>query len=979
MMNFLDLSAASEEERRLIREILSDTSVVNIAEPPPSSQPFKSNSQNHHHHHQQHINFSSNSNNCQHTISNNNNNPTSDGLTAPQNHHRNNNYNNINNSSAGTSGNSSSSGGNTNNDNSSSSQQRKNIHSSNNVNSINNISGSHRNNGLKNSSNVASGVNNIHHQHYPIQYAPQLPSSDPSSTPHFHNMNVNNSNTSNINNHNASNSSLNSQLNQHQQQQQQQQHNQRTNNGQINERLRTGLNNNNISHSSSTSTSNHINNTNNSTNIAVTSNSGLIPIAPNLDQHHVNTMPLNFYNHHTTSQMHHQVPTRMQTAKSDHKSGSLKNSQQYHSEVTSTSIQNTTIGAPSVPPSAQMPAIAGDINTVIGMDMASTQPTGYAMQPHVTAFGPPHQIYGGPPMFQPNYYLIPYPTSAYMPYNILPPNSVVPPRQQVPLQSNQHPNANASPSTHPRSHSQHMSQQQQNPETFTTSNSQVNQQQSSKDDNVLKKDVIPSHQSQNMKKNCSERELSDIQRNSSVIKTPFKPVNAQNDNRLMLQKSDKTKKIPQGPDLQFGSDPKISEGPLNTREYDVANNEKTTKLVPNFKPSNISRANPLNMPKNKNVPNIKNDVQVQKVDPEDISAQNNLSKLHGSNRDIQDHSRDTIKYQDARFPTANHKTSGEDTVKVSSDEGFDTQSSLDLSKRSQESTTTSADNSKSSPENCNKSTPERVSQDSSRSNDVKANEAPSRTGGPWASSKSWADLFKRGGDAIAGLPLNGEVEHNSGSENSDDDNRNHRLVSSMKVDTINRVSGLGRSSKEQRSQEIAKRALDKMAPVLAQKIGSITLKHALPFLKPRGFINKGNGCYINATLQALIACPPFYNLMKEIGDLKVTRRDNSCTPILDSFAEFFLNFPPLDSSKKNKQSSASLDQKTHISTIQAEAIEPKCIYNVLGQIKSECLRGKSQIYELFVKLSSWFTLTNLSSFSSEQVHKKTQRNSCLQF
>lgn len=914
MMNFLDLSAASEEERRLIREILSDTSVVNIAEPQPSSQPFKINSQKH----QQHNDFSSNSINCQDTICNNNN-PASDVLTAPQNHHRINNHN----SSSSCSSNSITSNN--------SSQQRKNIHNSNNINNISNISGSNRNNGLQISGNVASGANNIHQQHYPIRYAPPLPSSDSSSsTPHFHNINVDNTSTSNTNNHNPSNSSLNSQLNQ------QHQHNQCTNNnGQSGERLRSGLNN---SNNGNNSTSNHIN-TNDGTNIAVTSPSGLTPLAQNLGQHHGNNMPLNFYNHHTTSQLHHQVPSRMQTAKSDHKSSNLKNSQQYHSEVTSTSMQNTTTGAQSVPLTAQMPTIAGDMNSVINMDMASTQQPGYAMPPHVTAYSSPHHIYGGPPIFQPylNHYLIPY--NPYMPY-VLPHNpSVVQTqsaRQQVPPQSNHAPSTNASSSAHSRSHLQHISQQQ-NPEQFTTSNNnnQNNQQQSNKDDNVLKKDVNPSHQLQNMKKNCSERELSDIQKSSPVIKTPTKQINNQQSSssicRSLLQKSDKGKNIPQRTEPPSENEPEI--GTItNSQEFDVANNDKTTKVVSNLKSSNISRASALNIAKNKSAPNTKTDIQVQKVEPESISAQ---TKLQLPNQDIQvDHSRDSVKHHDSRFSTDNHKTDGDDTVKVSSDEGFDTQSSLDLSKRSQESTITSNDNLKSSPENCNKSTHERGAQESQESNEVKAIEVPSRAGGAWASSKSWADLFKRGGDTFSASSVNGEAEHNTGSENSDDDDRNHRLVNSMKVDTV------GRNSKEQRSQEVAKRALDKMAPILAQKINSINLKHALPFLKPRGFINKGNGCYINATLQALIACPPFYNLMKEIGDLKVTRRENSCTPILDSFADFFLNFPPLDSNKKNKQSSTSLDQKTHISTIQAEAIEPKCIYNVLGQIKSECLKGK---------------------------------------
>lgn len=42
------------------------------------------------------------------------------------------------------------------------------------------------------------------------------------------------------------------------------------------------------------------------------------------------------------------------------------------------------------------------------------------------------------------------------------------------------------------------------------------------------------------------------------------------------------------------------------------------------------------------------------------------------------------------------------------------------------------------------------------------------------------------------------------------------------------------------------------------------LKHSAPALQPRGLSNRNNWCYVNATLQALLACPPFYNLLKTV-------------------------------------------------------------------------------------------------------------------
>lgn len=290
------------------------------------------------------------------------------------------------------------------------------------------------------------------------------------------------------------------------------------------------------------------------------------------------------------------------------------------------------------------------------------------------------------------------------------------------------------------------------------------------------------------------------------------------------------------------------------------------------------------------------------------------------------------------FSAEPNQVNNEDQVKTSSDEGFDTQSSLDISKQSHESSLPNSDNQKSSPASCDKSNQDILSNELVNEVTNKIEEKQNCGNGAWssASSKSWADLFKRAGNTGLELNVNGDSEKNSSfSENSDEDDK-LRVSGTSKLEGTVKVSS---SSKELRSQESSKRALDKIAPRLAQKINAINLKHSLPFLKPRGFINKGNGCYINATLQALIACPPFYNLMKEIGDLRGFKRENTCTPIIDSFAELFLNFPPLDASKKNRQA-ISGDQKLNIYSLQAESIEPKCIYNVLGQIKSECLKGK---------------------------------------
>lgn len=64
------------------------------------------------------------------------------------------------------------------------------------------------------------------------------------------------------------------------------------------------------------------------------------------------------------------------------------------------------------------------------------------------------------------------------------------------------------------------------------------------------------------------------------------------------------------------------------------------------------------------------------------------------------------------------------------------------------------------------------------------------------------------------------------------------------------------------------------------------LDHKTAHLQPRGLINRNTRCYINATLQALLTCPPFFNLMKSV-QFKLKNRNirgpqKSQTPILES-------------------------------------------------------------------------------------------------
>lgn len=64
-------------------------------------------------------------------------------------------------------------------------------------------------------------------------------------------------------------------------------------------------------------------------------------------------------------------------------------------------------------------------------------------------------------------------------------------------------------------------------------------------------------------------------------------------------------------------------------------------------------------------------------------------------------------------------------------------------------------------------------------------------------------------------------------------------------------------------------------------------------LRPRGLINRSNKCYIHACIQALVACSPFYNLIKSIP--RQPEQYLTKTPTVDAMVDLineFSHVPP---------------------------------------------------------------------------------------
>ncbi|XP_038159396.1 ubiquitin carboxyl-terminal hydrolase 10 isoform X1 [Cyprinodon tularosa] len=147
---------------------------------------------------------------------------------------------------------------------------------------------------------------------------------------------------------------------------------------------------------------------------------------------------------------------------------------------------------------------------------------------------------------------------------------------------------------------------------------------------------------------------------------------------------------------------------------------------------------------------------------------------------------------------------------------------------------------------------------------------------------------------------------------------------------------------------------DPMAPKLAEIIENVKLIHKPVSLQPRGLINKGNWCYINATLQALIACPPMYHLMKSLSLHNETQRTCTSTPMIDNFVRLVNEFNNMPVPSKTKQQ--TVGDKVVKDIRPGVPFEPTYIYRLLTLIKSSLSeKGRQEDAEEYLG----FTLNGL--------------------
>uniref|UniRef100_H0XHE8 ubiquitinyl hydrolase 1 n=1 Tax=Otolemur garnettii TaxID=30611 RepID=H0XHE8_OTOGA len=122
---------------------------------------------------------------------------------------------------------------------------------------------------------------------------------------------------------------------------------------------------------------------------------------------------------------------------------------------------------------------------------------------------------------------------------------------------------------------------------------------------------------------------------------------------------------------------------------------------------------------------------------------------------------------------------------------------------------------------------------------------------------------------------------------------------------------------------------DSIAIKVAELLEDVTLIHKPVSLQPHELINRGNWCYINTTLQALVAYPPMYHLMKFIPLYSKGQRPCMATSMISVWLmNEFTNMPVAPKSRQALGGKVVRDIRLGL------AFVPTYIYRLLTMNKS---------------------------------------------
>eukprot|EP00731_Ephydatia_muelleri_P026976 Em0018g1076a len=138
---------------------------------------------------------------------------------------------------------------------------------------------------------------------------------------------------------------------------------------------------------------------------------------------------------------------------------------------------------------------------------------------------------------------------------------------------------------------------------------------------------------------------------------------------------------------------------------------------------------------------------------------------------------------------------------------------------------------------------------------------------------------------------------------------------------------------------------------LGEQLQQISISYDAPSVIPRGLTNVGNWCYVHAPLQALLALPGFYQLLKILNPYPALTKGCSATPITDSMIQFFHEFASSPKSADNPDGDVHKAKRVTSKgdLIRGDSFKPDYIYQMLQEIKSNfSFKGRQEDAEEFL-------------------------------
>ncbi|KAI8808279.1 cysteine proteinase [Cladochytrium replicatum] len=112
-------------------------------------------------------------------------------------------------------------------------------------------------------------------------------------------------------------------------------------------------------------------------------------------------------------------------------------------------------------------------------------------------------------------------------------------------------------------------------------------------------------------------------------------------------------------------------------------------------------------------------------------------------------------------------------------------------------------------------------------------------------------------------------------------------------------------------------------------------------IKPRGLINNGNMCFMNAILQPLVHCAPFYNFFMQFRHA-YTMSLKTKTPLLEAMIMFLNEFREASPDSPKEQKSLSEEANS-------ESFAPEYVYDALRALKKlDSQKGRQEDAEEFL-------------------------------